>query len=408
MLLILCLHTLFSSVSIYNSNPNEVEKLLNSTPLQIFEVLGVFLVQTFFLISSFIVTFQIYNIYEDHGKFTIKQALDVIINRFFRIGVCTTVILLFMKTSWHKLTEGPHIFYIYDMFQKGCEQNWWKTFCFVNNHLYFGDMCIVTLWYLSVDFQLYIMAVVTICVIFKFKLDEFKIVGFLIFFSCLLYGSIIYVNDMDIIWRLNVKLIQIKHNFFYSEPSRILYSSTYSNWTTSLVGILLGIIYSKYKNGHNVNNKIISILWVLISFGLPSAVIFVARHEFRGMRAAIVGSLVKPLFSLGIGIGILGMSHNMGGLIKRICENKYVMVMSNFSFTTYVFQFIVIFSYKGTGTYSLMEFTKMVKYCLFIDAPVSIMVGIICTLIFERPGINLQKLFLPQIPRRKDQRLKGQ
>ncbi|XP_023311578.1 O-acyltransferase like protein-like [Anoplophora glabripennis] len=409
MLLIISVHTLFSCTTLYNSNPNDMEKLLSTTAAQIYVVLAVFLVQTFFLTSSFIATFQIYKIYEDHGHFTIKQSLDIIIKRLFRIGVCSTIMLLFMKTSWYKLIEGPLTFDSLDMTQKACKQNWWQTLCFVNNYLQFGDICHPPSWYLSVDFQLYIMTVITIYFILKYKLDEFKTVGFLIFFSCMLYGSVIYVSDTDIIWRLNVNTLK-KNMLFYWESSRILYSSTYSSWTTSLVGMLLGIIYTRYKNGRNVSNKVTSILWLLIFFGLPSAVIFIAGHEFRGIQAAIFGSLVKPLFSLGIGIGILGMSHNMGGLIKRICENKYVLVMSNFSFATYIFQYMIIFPYKGIGTYSLMEInlTKMVKYFLIVDAPVSIMVGIICKLIFEQPGINLQKLFLPQVPLRKHNREKGE
>ncbi|XP_018564517.1 uncharacterized protein LOC108905927 isoform X2 [Anoplophora glabripennis] len=164
------------------------------------------------------------------------------------------------------------------------------------------------------------------------------------------------------------------------------------------------IVYISNPQDIEINQKVISILWFLIFFGLPSAVIFFARHEFRGIRAAILGALVKPLFSLGIGIGILGMSHNMGGIIKHICENKYAVLMSNFSFCTYVFQIYVIFS-KGIKSYSLMQFTLIntIKYNLFFDAPLAIIVGIISKLVFEQPGINLQKLFLPQIASKKEQ-----
>ncbi|XP_018571480.1 O-acyltransferase like protein-like [Anoplophora glabripennis] len=407
MLLIISVHTLLSFNIVYISNPNDLEILFNNSIMRNYTTMSVFFVQTFFLISSWIVTFQIYNIYRSHGKFTISQALILIFNRFIRIGVCSTAMLLFLKSTWNNLARGPINFDAIDMVQRACKLNWWQSFFLINNYLYLGEICHPPSWYLSVDFQLYIMTTITIYLILKFKLNEFKIISFLIFFSCLLYGSIIYMKEMDTIYRINHNVTRM-FLFVRSESCRILYLSTYSNWTTSLVGILLGIAYTKSKNNNivsNKNRKIISILWFLIFFGLPCAVIFLARHEFTGIRAAILGALVKPLFSLGIGIGILGMSHKMGGLIKHICENKCVVLMSNFSFCTYVFQFYVIFS-KGIESYSLMQFEliNLIKYYLLFDAPLAIIFGIICTLVFEQPGINLQKIFLPQIARRKEQR----
>ncbi|XP_018571482.1 uncharacterized protein LOC108911128 [Anoplophora glabripennis] len=178
----------------------------------------------------------------------------------------------------------------------------------------------------------------------------------------------------------------------------MLYISTYSSWTTSIVGISLGIIYTKIKNRKVAKSKILSLSYLLLLFALPSAAILISGKQFKGITAAILGPLVKPLFTSGIGIGILGMSHNIGGIMKRLCENRYVVLMSNFSFSIYVFQMLIIFS-KGTGSYSMMEYgvTQMFKSFLFFDAPVSIIVGVVGALIFEQPGINLQKNFLPRL-----------
>ncbi|XP_018578012.1 O-acyltransferase like protein-like [Anoplophora glabripennis] len=402
-------HIVFCFMITYISNTNDVEDMFNGAIMQYSSTLTTFVMQTFFLISSWIVTFQIYNIYRDHGKFTVKQAFILIINRFFRIGICLSVALHLSKPSLNRLSAvGPLTFDNIYKIQESCEHNWWQTFCFVNNYLYIADMCLPPSWYLSADYQLYIMAVITIYLILKFELCEWKVICFLILFSCMLYGSVIYVNEMDIIARININTLR-RFIFTRSDPIRILYNSTYSNWTTSLVGILLGMIYTKNKNRNVTNSKFICVLWLLIFFGLPSAVIFIADYEFRGIQAAILGALVKPLFSLSVGIGILGMSHNIGGVIKRICENKYVVLMSNLSFSAYVFQFVVLFP-KGVGTYSLMEFgqIKLIKYILFIDGPLSIIIALIFALIIEQPGINLQKIFLPQISRERKGQQKSQ
>ncbi|KAJ8925659.1 hypothetical protein NQ315_009504 [Exocentrus adspersus] len=398
MVLIIGLHTSVSYAVVYISNPEGVAEFAGHPVMQYVSVASLFFVQPFFLISSWIVTFQIYDFYNKHGKFTVKDAFIIVVNRYFRLVACLVLLIILTRSNWIKIFDGPMLFENSYTTQKACKQNWLQTLTFANNFLYFKDICIPTSWYMSVDFQLYVAAVVTVYLILRFNLNESKVLSFMFLFSCGFYGIYLYLTGMEVFYRTNANLIR-GHSILHSYSLKVYYYATYPNWGTSLMGVSLGLFYIKNKHRTVPNNWVVTSVWLLLFFGLPSAAIFIAKSRLRGIPAAVLGPLIKPLFSLGVGIGILGMSYNIGGIVKRVFENRFSVLMSNFSFSVYVFQFLVVFS-KGAGAYSLMEYSmrNMVLSFIFFDLPMSITVGIICTLIFEQPAINLQKIFVPQLP----------
>lgn len=54
-------------------------------------------------------------------------------------------------------------------------------------------------------------------------------------------------------------------------------------------------------------------MWVLGHFGIQAVVIFLSFYTYSHVTSAIIGSILKPLFSVGIAIGTLGSSYNVGG-----------------------------------------------------------------------------------------------
>ncbi|CAH1116484.1 unnamed protein product [Phaedon cochleariae] len=117
---------------------------------------------------------------------------------------------------------------------------------------------------------------------------------------------------MDIIFRLSIRNLEPR-NFLNSLPFMVSYTSTYSIMNASFIGVIFGVIYfeNKYKQ-FNINGKL-QCLWALLFLGLPLMAIMISSKESRGISAVILGPIVKPLFVSGIGIGILGMSHGIGG-----------------------------------------------------------------------------------------------
>ncbi|CAH1110443.1 unnamed protein product [Psylliodes chrysocephalus] len=101
------------------------------------------------------------------------------------------------------------------------------------------------------------------------------------------------------------------------------------------------------------------------------------------------------MYTLGIGIGILGMSYNLGGIFKKVFENRYAVLFSNFSFSIYITHMsfpLMRHSYVLPD----VDYFVVVKDYIFV-IPASLAFGILITLVIEEPLLSIQKKIVPQI-----------
>lgn len=62
--------------------------------------------------------------------------------------------------------------------------------------------------------------------------------------------------------------------------------------------------------------QIATLFWSILFFGLPTLSMYLSFYiKTDRLQAAIIGAVVKPLYAFGMGIGMLGMSYNIGGNI---------------------------------------------------------------------------------------------
>ncbi|KAG5875013.1 hypothetical protein JTB14_013656 [Gonioctena quinquepunctata] len=390
---IILVHTKLSYSFGFIKNTAEIEKVMSHPFFVALSISGVFWVQIFFLVSSWLLTLQICLIFQRHGKFSFKHACLMIINRYFRIAVILSVLVALYKTTWPRFLQEPGSFDFISNHERTCQENWHATLFFFNNFYILKDMCSPISWYLSADFQMYVATTLILYVIYKLDLKMTIVIPGLFVISCTLYGTMIYINDMDIIFRLNIRNLQ-HGQILNSLRFLVNYSSTYSISSCSFIGITFGAIYFRIRNEENLRNTIWKFLWICLFFGLPSLVVFISAYEFRGLEAAILGPLLKPLFVVGFGVGILGMSQNIGGIVKRIFEWEPVVLLSNFTYCIYICQLPILIQTSG----SLIEigFSDLVKNCMS-NIVFSIFIGILFTVSVEEPGITFQKMLIPQV-----------
>ncbi|CAH1110458.1 unnamed protein product [Psylliodes chrysocephalus] len=193
---------------------------------------------------------------------------------------------------------------------------------------------------------------------------------------------------------LNLELRHFKNSTTYL----ISYQSTISIWSSSFIGVIMGNLY--YNKKHTVYSKTwkLNILWSLSCFGLTGISLLLCHTEVTDrLVAAVLGSLVKPMYTLGVGLGIWAMSYNFGGIMKRILENKNIVLLSNFTFCVYLLHTGVI-NVLHSSTYEPIVFNELVMIKdYFFTVIISFVLGIIVTLAIEEPGLILQKKYLPQV-----------
>ncbi|XP_057656154.1 uncharacterized protein LOC130893795 isoform X4 [Diorhabda carinulata] len=141
----------------------------------------------------------------------------------------------------------------------------------------------------------------------------------------------------------------------------------------------------------------LTLLWASIFLFLPLLTMYIHYVNMRGLKAVILTCLSKPLYNLGIGVGIYGMSHNIGGIVKNLLESKYVVILSNFTYCVYLVQIgIIVAINKHISSNMEVSIGKLIWDCI-ISISLSFICGIFITLIIEEPGEAIRKKYLPQI-----------
>ncbi|XP_060527916.1 O-acyltransferase like protein-like isoform X2 [Cylas formicarius] len=360
--IILC-HIKLAWAQNFVSNPEFIEYAYTHWFVQLNLTFETFLVQPFFLISSWLLTNQILELYRSNGKFTIYDCFILMVNRIFRYLPTLFVMVLMMQSSIGNLASGPFNFDVVDATRQACIKNWWGTLFQISNVLPFSEMCNPGTWYLSVDTQYFLAVLAILFASINYKWNLRKILTFSIIFTLVANAIITGIQNLDVIVRPSPENIK-GTNFLHYPYWTSLHTGVLNNWAASLVGIAIGIIYfhTKEKDKTEWYEKVV---YPLVFYLFPVVVIYTASIPTKGIGAISIGPLLKPLYATGVGLGILGMSRNsIKGWAKRICEWKYAVIMGNFSFSTYIFHFAVIFA-RGNYNHVVSETNWQEVSCKF-------------------------------------------
>ncbi|CAG9855578.1 unnamed protein product [Phyllotreta striolata] len=401
MLLIIFFHTYTSYVGGYLENTEYLENLPKNIVKLGLRNFMLFLVQTFFLFSSFLMSYHFYQTVHNRNKFDVKVVLLTFLNRYFRI-LPPLAVLISMVTWIANFCDGPVKEIYSDVEYYNCKNNWWVSLLFINNHYKPGEMCYFTTWYLAADTQLYALSLVVLSIIWKYKKRANYILTFFVFIG--IFASFItsYVYNLDFIYRLTPE--NVKTNNFRSFFFNAVYSSTYTNMATYMIGVWLGIVYYKSeKIGEYRKRRISFAFWLVLFAGLPIAVVIVSSFYYSRFAGALLSGILKPLYAMGIAVGIYGMSSGVGGYIKAVCEWKPVLILGNLTYCTYLVQIIVVFHRTATmrRPFYVSDFVLIKSFAR--DAILSFTCGFFMHIFFEIPAANVKNLLLPRIRHQKNE-----
>ncbi|XP_056638728.1 uncharacterized protein LOC130446473 [Diorhabda sublineata] len=395
MIILILIHVNLFYLFFYISNPIEVERICASKFITPIRWVGTFAVLPFFLFSSWLLTVQVHNIIEKYGELSLKNVGILIINRYARLMFTFVVLLAFIQSSWLINISGPCSFSLLVLNRNSCRRNLLKSILLISNYDYTFDICYPVSWYISADFQLYILNLVILYIKLKFKLKDIKLYFTLLCTSCIIHGVRVYAHS-DVIFKPSIRAMEERY-LRYSSLYMVQYMSTLSIWSSSVIGVILGDIYNKTKNITIKNTWPLTLLWASIFLFLPLLTMYIHYVDMRGLKAVILTCLSKPLYNLGIGVGIYGMSHNIGGIVKNLLESKYVVILSNFTYCVYLVHIgIIIAINKHISSNMEVTIGKLIWDCI-ISISLSFICSVFITLIIEEPGEALQKKYLPQI-----------
>ncbi|XP_072387096.1 nose resistant to fluoxetine protein 6-like isoform X3 [Diabrotica undecimpunctata] len=395
MLIIILIHVGVANNTSFISEPEIYEHVYHIIVDSILGCLPVLIVLYFFLISSWLLTIQMYNIHEK-GQLSLKTVGILIINRYFRLNCTIIVFMILSRTSWITIIPGPANFYSVIANQKACSENWFPSILFFVNFYQAAHICNPITSHVSVDFQLYVINLFLLYIKLKFNFNTIKFFATMLTFSLILHGITLQIFDTGPLYLASLRYLEVR-SIYHSLLYVVAYMSTSTLWSSSLIGVIFGIIYIKTKNLTIKPNTVLNIIWCSTSVGLIYLAIKMGSIKIIGTKASLLGCIIRPIFSLGCALGVYGMSHNLGGPIKKLMESKLFVVLSNCLYCVYLVHcpcILMINRFNLEPIY--FDVWKMFQdYVLSVI--LSFLIGIYFTLAVEEPGNMIQKIILPQI-----------
>lgn len=228
------------------TNQNQVYKHFNHLYSAIFSSYNV-AVDTFFLMGALLMTTSTLKSL-DKKKLNIPR---MILHRYLRYTPVFAALILYIVSLSKFTIHGP--MQVDDM-KDQCEKYWWSALLHIQNYVNPNEQCAGHSWYLSADFQLFIVSPLLIFPAWKYGWRLLMIMPALALMSSL------YVLTISLTKTIHVDHSTLAEMLAYSS---LIYNATHARLGPWMVGIVLGYTLHKTKDKTIVvSKKLNSSLWL--------------------------------------------------------------------------------------------------------------------------------------------------
>ncbi|CAK1590077.1 unnamed protein product [Parnassius mnemosyne] len=317
MYLVMLAHTLIAYNMSYLQNPQFLEQA-SQHPLSMLLHNGSVIVQTFILLSSFLLAYnQLIDSEKDPKKLSLRELPRIFFNRIARITPLNVFMVGLTATWWRHMSDGPLWIPFIEKECAQCRDKWWAQFLYINNFIEPDKKCLIQTWFLAVDMQLYLLAGFLTLTLGRSPRRAVKVL------SCLLVCAIIANFIIAYNWNLKAILFytnpELIRNQFAGEPSfNFMYTAPWGSLPSSLIGLIAAILLY-YRQQVNFKPEESLIFRILYRCSVPSIFIWILSGYFVKDISSPIGiaaytALERPVFCLIIVVAMLGFINKVDSL----------------------------------------------------------------------------------------------
>ncbi|XP_058800848.1 nose resistant to fluoxetine protein 6-like [Phymastichus coffea] len=326
-----------------------------------YPLVGVFSVDTFLALSGFLMAWNFFK----HKTSNFNIALYYL-HRFIRLTfpvvtltVATFVLLPGLGAS------GARYEWLQNIFVTGCGSKWWSVLLYFQNFFETDNYCLLHLWSLSVDMQLYWLSPIVLYPLYKRPR-----LGLTLLFTLILTVT---------------RAMEAFQN---------VYQMTYTRASPWLIGILFAYIVTQHKSVRP-NKTLISIGWLLaiasFLFCMLGTRYFThANYEYNLVREVTFAALQRPLWAYGICWIIYTSIHNDAGPIANFLSAKIFLPISRISYSIYLVHLVLPALQVGTLRTAKYFNQYSILQSYISDMVLAIIVAFFFSILFEMPILILE------------------
>ena len=328
------------------------------------------------------------------------------LHRYLRYTPTLAVIILFSLAFTKFLGSGP----FFDARMENCAKYWWSALLhvtvyvnpvfqvsnfncssFADNAYFLLPQCIDVAWYLSVDFQLFVISPLLIYPVWKYGKKAFWILPTLVL---LVQGCLFVTTYRRSITVTIFQMTTLEGIFDWLEK---FYFPTHLRLGSWVIGIMLGfVIYHRKGKKIEINKFVDTGLWVTsLSVLLAICLLnypFIQMDDNQTTR--FTNSLYNTCFRICWGYSvawIIFACHNgSGGIVRWFLSLKQWQPFGKLGLSIYLvhrtYQIITVINEKQPIIWNF--FTQTQKF--YGDAVVSVFLGIFLHLCIECPVLSIE------------------
>lgn len=285
-------------------------------------------VDTFFLMGGLLVTGSVLKAHE-MGRLSI---LRMIYHRYIRYTPAFAACILF-TVSVHKYFVDGHAT---TSLVGACERMWWPSLLHIQNYFDANEMCLEHAWYLSADFQLFVISLFLIYSAIKFGrkyIWSLSLIGLL---------SSISVLVVSLVFEVHARLRS-------AESSRInntwIYFPTHARMAPWMIGMTLGYAMFQLRNKKlQFSRTLNATLWITSLSSLVAVVASIfplmsikSSHTTSLIYNAVFLAFHRLIWSLAIA-WIIFACHQLktGGVVKWFLELRQFQPICRMGLSLYL------------------------------------------------------------------------
>ncbi|CRL06390.1 CLUMA_CG019121, isoform A [Clunio marinus] len=334
--------------------------------------------------------YELFMIHRDsEGKFNL---IKIYLHRFLRYTPVLLFLVLFFMSFMQLLGSGPIFERTLEDWLPNCYNYWWSTLLHIATYTNIDNLCLNWTWYLSADFQLFLVSPILIYPAWRWKWKIFAVAFPIAMLSFLIY---IFVVSITYEFLVFVGPLQSQGQFDYD---RLLYYPTHARAGPWIIGMALGFIMYQLKGiKPHINKYLATFLWVA-SFSLLTVVVlgyfpFQQADEYFTINKIVNASynaFYRSGWALSLAWIIFACHNGYGGIINWFLSLPQFQPLARMSLSVYlshrIFQIISVATIRQP--IYLSPFNLLHVY--FGDVIMSLIVGIAVYLCIEAPFAVLE------------------
>ncbi|XP_068912453.1 nose resistant to fluoxetine protein 6-like [Tenebrio molitor] len=354
-------------------------------------------VDTFFTIGSALMSYGFMKAKCKHVPFKIFLYY---LHRYLRLTAPFAIVVLVSATLLKYMGSGPLWPIVDQDVQQPCAKYWWSALLYVQNYVNLTDMCLGHSWYLSVDFQLYLISPVLLYALWNYPRIclSFLLLCILGFIGVSFHVACVH-NLSPILTNLYGNVDNYENFYYYL---------THTRGAPWFIGIILGYCIFKLKENElilKLNKFVIWIIWgvcfaTMLACSLGGYNTLVGE-EYDRWGSAFHIALVRPVWSLAISWIILACTNNYGGPINWVLSLPIFQVLNRFTYSIYLVHvtilYVITYDKKQPDYFSNFNMAYDFWGILWFSAGVSYLL----VLMTESPIVVIEKMLFGISSKRK-------